>query len=423
MSPERISRLPTLYPQILGMRVPSWIADPFRFGERDKSPDSAAGGLASAPAVPASLGALYEALWRIEQDLSLLGRTAFGVFYWPLIRPRLADLLSERLGLHDLVSPRLRHSFLRRAVREIRGLSQAFQPFITRRSAKVEAIVVTHPRKQWRGSEFVDIYSDRLLGEVGLGPCLVLDSGSQSQLYQATPGRGVQNRDGMRALALLRAIVCLVPSIVASVRHYRALDAAIRSEFGFGCPLSAVHLAFKIAFFKEVRRSARRLIRKSGARMLFVTGGRDTAALVAAAQDVGVEAIELQHGLLSRYHPVYHFPGRPHVPYAPDRMLTFGAFWASNIDLPGNTHAVVVGSENLAHVRALKNGRVARRVFVVSQGAIGEKLFDIAVRAARGAPDWSFVFGPHPQESRKAYEQRLASLPELENFSVTTSQG
>jgi hypothetical protein len=154
-----------------------------------------------------------------------------------------------------------------------------------------------------------------------------------------------------------------------------------------------------LAYFDEGRILGRQLLRPLGARRLVFAGTHGPSGLVAAAQDLGMATIELQHGLITRYHPAYHFAGRPHVPHAPDRLLMFGAFWETAADLPANVRTTVIGSEDIHRARAMPVERIDGRVVVLSQGTVGRRLLDTAVSLARCAPSCDVVFRPHPQQA------------------------
>jgi hypothetical protein len=173
----------------------------------------------------------------------------------------------------------------------------------------------------------------------------------------------------------------------------------------------------RIAFFREGRVIMRRTLRRSGAKRLFVVGNHAIGGVVAAARDLGLDTIEIQHGVLSRYHAGYHYPGRPVDPNMPDRLLTFGSFWASNLDLPGNVTSTVIGSDILASVRGAAIEKVRHRVVVTSNHPTDLRLFDAIIATAHGATDWEFIFRPHPWEDYSLYQSRLTALPARpENF-------
>src|SRR5690606_28971419 len=85
----------------------------------------------------------------------------------------------------------------------------------------------------------------------------------------------------------------------------------------------------RIAGFIPVREGARVLFAAHGTGTLFLTHGYGSGnqAMIAGARDIGAKVVELQHGIISRFHLGYSWPGRPSVAYAPDELWCFGDFW------------------------------------------------------------------------------------------------
>ncbi len=369
---------------------------------------------------PGPFRSLYEAVWKIEEELGLLQRQIAGTYYWPLIRPRLLDMLSQRLGLLDLVQGRLRQGILRRTASELSPLLSHRKLSPWKLSGQFDTVLIPFTRKQMRGGLGVDVFSDRIMNEPEFGRLLVLDSCKISPMYRSAPGRFVRSRDYLSAQALIRAVGRASLLLPAVRRHRDDLGAAFKRRLGVDCPLSAEHFALRIAYFDEGRILGRRLMQPLGARRLAYVGTHGPSGLVAAAQDLGMETVELQHGLITPYHPAYHFVGRPHVPYAPDRLLTVGEFWECSAELPGNTRTSVIGSEEIHRASLGAVAKVAGRVVVLSQGTVGQHLLRAALSLAQKMPDREIVFRPHPQQRLGGPEQAYgAGFPAPPNFRVS----
>jgi hypothetical protein len=349
---------------------------------------------------------IWEAICRIEKDFDLLKHQVCGTFYWPLLRPRLFDLLCAKRGLFQIANQRLRHAALPRIFREVVPFFRDVHAAPWFIKDRFDTILVPFDRKRINQGNVSDLYMDRVLREPEFGRFLMLDSGKAPGLYREKPGLTVRSRDVLRAQALARS-VRRIPQIFRSVKvEYRMLDAALRSALDMACPFSTHYFALRVALFDCGRSAARRIVEKSGAKKLFITG-LSFDGIVAGAQDADACVFELQHGVITPYHPCYHYRGRPYVPYAPDYMLAFGSFWSESTDLAGNTKWVAIGSENIERLRATAGQKLSRRVLVLSQGTIGPQLFELALAAAKKTPDWNFVFCPHPYEHADAYRVRL----------------
>ncbi len=180
--------------------------------------------------------------------------------------------------------------------------------------------------------------------------------------------------------------------------EWKAIDALTRRELGVEAPLSVREMAVAASVFEERRRFMRFSFGRLGVARLFIQSAYSTPYFSAAAQDVGMEVCELQHGLITPYHLGYSFPGRPVVPYMPNRLLLLGPYWADAAQFPINTAPLVIGSHYLEQYRQAAPSKISNRAVVVSQGVIGQRLFEVAAIAAEQSPHWEFVFRPHPAE-------------------------
>jgi hypothetical protein len=264
-------------------------------------------------------------------------------------------------------------------------------------------------RKRRLEGRVVDLLSEPLLKDQALGRTLILDSGRPREMYQSGPDRTVRSRDMVHALANVASITSFIRLLPLAEEECRYMAPLMRREFGIGEPISKFRLARRVAFFSASRRLFRNVIQRSGAKRLFMAGRPGTSGSIAAAQDLGIPTAELQHGIVTPYHVGYHYPNRPFVPYAPSHFMTFGKFWTEKIELPRNTTAITIGSGNPAHNLGRSKTKIPRNVVAISQGTIGARLFQAISQAAEEAPDWSFVFRPHPWEDFGTYKAKIAA--------------
>lgn len=122
-------------------------------------------------------------------------------------------------------------------------------------------------------------------------------------------------------------------------------------------------------------------------------------ALIAAAQDLNIEVIELQHGIITKYHVGYNFLDVK-TPYFPDKLLLWGEYWKDNINLPKNVKIGLYGYPYLKrqHGKYKNIEKNLNQVIFISQGTIGKNLSEKAVKFARENPDLKVVYRLHPGE-------------------------
>jgi hypothetical protein len=332
---------------------------------------------------------MWQGLWRVEQDLKLFERRIGATHYWPLLRNTVSMQLADRLSIHAPPTRRVLASRLQRGHHALAEIAVGTQ-ISWKNVPCADSILIPFNRKQMGPVGAVDMYCDRLLGEQEFGKFLILDNMSERGLYASGPLRHVVNWDAVRLTSRVRALMQFRALIRAAQTECRLISTAIARETGAEFALSARRFALKCAAFEAGRVLSRAIFASSGARRLFIVSRNSALDAIAAANDLGLLTAELQHGMMGQFGPYYHFPTRPHVPYAPQRILTFAPYWTENIDLPRETQAVVIGSPNppQAHWRSPKT---KKRAILTSQWVIDAKLFEIARAVADARPDWEFI--------------------------------
>jgi len=267
-------------------------------------------------------------------------------------------------------------------------------------SGTFDTVLFHFARKHPRDGVLIDIFSNRVLDEPAIGRLLVVDN---SLPFAHKDGIVLCSRDYYMAQAVAGAAMRM-PFLLPQVRALnRELDRCLQHEMGLHNPMSALHVATRLGVFLEGRRIARRLLAAAKPNRFMFVNSTWAQPFCAAAIDLGVPAIELQHGVISPFHSPYHYPGRPVVPYAPDVFLTFGRFWSEAVDLPRNTRVSVIGSGDLQRYTPRAGAPKKRQVFVASQGTVAQQLVALTAEIAKRAPDWTFVYRAHPlQDSTQA---------------------
>lgn len=145
--------------------------------------------------------------------------------------------------------------------------------------------------------------------------------------------------------------------------------------------------------------------------------------IIAAAQELNIECIEIQHGAIYYYDAIYSFPYNKKVPYFPDKIELFGNYWKETAHIPLPKDKLV--SKGYPYLREqlkkyphlIKNNN---KITMVSQGTIGKKLSDYAYQLALNNPNLEIVYKLHPGEFdrwKDSYTGLLKSK-ELPNFKI-----
>lgn len=169
------------------------------------------------------------------------------------------------------------------------------------------------------------------------------------------------------------------------------------------------------------------LFRKRRPKMIFVVVAYENQAVVAAAKDLGIEVVELQHGTITDYHLGYSYPEKSRrggeIRYFPDKILTFGDYWINEDTCPIDMDNIVpIGfpyfeaqSKDFINIPSKD-----RQILFISQGVIGKYLSKLASEIAQDLKDYKIIYKLHPGEYatwRQNYPE-LVEASGMDNFEV-----
>jgi hypothetical protein len=141
--------------------------------------------------------------------------------------------------------------------------------------------------------------------------------------------------------------------------------------------------------------------------------------VVAAAKDLGIQVVEMQHGIITRYHLGYSYPhGQAIDNYMPDEISIYGQFFADETQFAPSVEINITGMPYLQEIlgRYADYPKNKGQVLIASQGPSAEKLLSLSVGLAKKRPDLNVVFRLHPSDLLKDY---IARDPKLPNFRLS----
>lgn len=194
----------------------------------------------------------------------------------------------------------------------------------------------------------------------------------------------------------------------------------------FDISINLVNLfARYITIFKTDYNFYLKLFKKRNPKVIFLTFSYESKkALLAAAKKLNIPTVELQHGTISKLHLGYDYHYAPElISYFPDYFLSFGKFWAEDVNLPINDNNIIdygypyfnTKLKNQKHLAKNKN-----QILFISQGTIGNTLSEIALDLALQKPQYRIIYKLHPGEFDRWKEEypKLVEFSKLENCKV-----
>jgi len=160
--------------------------------------------------------------------------------------------------------------------------------------------------------------------------------------------------------------------------------------------------------------------KKNNIKEIYIICAYGKEGVVAAAKDLNIKVIEIQHGTITKYHLAYHYPTNQKIPYFPKYFYSFGKYWEEIVAFPKGTKLKVYGFPYLQN-QLIKYKDVEEKkdqILFISQGHIGEKLLYKAIGFALKNRDKNIVYRLHPGELRYSIKNYMSILQKytLNNF-------
>ena len=358
-----------------------------------------------------------EVFWSMENRLSLLSWQVDGIAPWPLLRMPLYYSVMQKLGLYDAPHPTLK------------GQREGADAWDDAFEAAWAACEIATPCRAPPHRAAVLMATRKVGGSEPYTAAIRAELGANALLLDVAPG--VQAEAGSLPFLAYKELFRTRYRRVDLARPSRQVTLVceqiwreVFESLGVDVGALARVCRGRLVDFDAIARGFRLFFPAYKVGTLYLTNayGSTNRAVVHAARSCGVRVVEMQHGFISRYHLGYSWPGRPEVPYCPDELWSFGAFWPETTPLPKGMSHRVVGAPYVQELARAAGAitRDPRLVVFTSQGVIGRRLFDVALETARQRPDYRFIFRLHPNEALADYQTLMAAAPNVpENFSLS----
>lgn len=412
--------------------------------------------------------------WQAENELDLINWEVNGIYLWPLVRMQIYYALTQNVGLYDSPHPvhksikdkeklnhltavalsntqsaskqtrfaknyvyqsqqwpttfkQLSYGNMTNLKSELKKLLNFFKTsllrvivgFTFKRKLKGKSSAILMATRKIQGSE---LYTEALRSEL-TDTTILLDRPLGADLKS-----GALNFDAMvkQFREWYRQPQLQVFDVDAHVK-IKEICRFFKERLRYEIPDLSKRMQTTIATFYAVRSGFIALWTAYPIDTLYLTNsyGITIRAAMAAAQDCGAKAVELQHGSISRFHLGYSWPNHPIVPYSPNELWCFGEYWYTEAThLAGNVTGRTIGApyvKGLAGLAGQTNIEPDPSLVVfTSQGVIGRRLIEWAVKTAIYRQDKRIIYRLHPSEVLEDYEQIATSFEPLpDNFSLS----
>ncbi len=341
---------------------------------------------------------LCELIWYLEDKYKLLDKDINKVKAWQLVRYRIFISLSEQFKLFEQAQTKL--SIYSKMKKVLTFFKNAVfkNPFFKN---SCDVLVLSHPRAVNVNNETIDIYTKYFIDE--------LKENNISYLELEPPFFGIHNKSSINNTSFTDFFT-LVVGFISKFMKIKF------SEEEKDC-INIINKHFSKSFEKKInitkilkRNIARykigyflytKLLKKLKIRKVYLVVSYVNIDLVIAAKNLGIEVIEVQHGLFSKYHIGYSFPNRKsELQCFPDKFFVWNNYWKDLISFPIEAKNIKVKKFDFLEnsVKKYKNIKKLDQIVILSQGTISNTLSQLIVNNLEIFKNIKIKYKLHPGE-------------------------
>ncbi len=366
---------------------------------------------------------LFEEILRIESEHKLFEREIGGIYVWKLLRYNVFIELSQTLNLLEDPHP-IPKQHNNRYIELIKHfLNGTFNGPLTGEN-DTEVILFTHPRKVNIGdSKLIDIYSYYLEDkwkEEGTN-YLVIEK-PYNGVFMRKASKMVRHNETLSLFTLWNYFKPK-KDIDFSIKE---LDSIASIPIENIKALSKTNISRAIHAFKREYHYYIKVLTKHKPKKIYMVVADFRHALISAADDLGIETIEIQHGQISPFSLGFIYPHHSIIPYFPKKLILWGKFWYDNSQMPVDEKNISYGGFPFLDEAIKEYANVMRdesRVLFISQGTTGKLLVNIALEFAFQNKEYKVIYRLHPSEAAQwkiLYPKLYSCSMENNNIIVET---
>lgn len=349
-----------------------------------------------------SVKAVCERIFELESEHGLLDFEVDGVKVWQYARMSIYYRVAQACRVLDdpHPAPSGLYAKLRERLSNLKSILFHNPLYV---SGTIDTLVVDHPRSMMLNGSHVDIYTHFLLKrlEENCDRFLVIEKPFRGA-HSRKPSRLRTHTDSILLFHRLRHFLGIGACSKGGLEQISWINQIIRNAFNIDVDFRPLLIDAVTRFKSNSIFYARLLVRLKPKKIFVVDAYTYLGDLIWSAKEAGIETVEIQHGVFSRYHLGYSYSERT-VPldYFPDKFMVWGNFWRDLIDFPVSRQNVIVDSFPFFHKMREKYSEIFRRkncILVLSQGAIGRALSDVFATVIRDLSDFELIYKLHPSE-------------------------
>ena len=355
-----------------------------------------------------SLKEQYLEFLQLEDDLGLFQKKVGGIRFWELVRTEIILTLFERKA-NNVVLPAPRVKKIAKLFFYFRSLLDLSKnPFFCRKKEVLfsggQRRVLSEDGKWW------DIHVDPLIDSLGLS-YMSLEYPVKLDHYAPAKTSVLRHFDVLITLGFLRRKLGLT-KVDISDGGFQLLS-QIRTEIvkRFKIDVNVRQVVInKLHERQSLLPLCVKLLKRIKPKLVVMVTSYARKSLVEACRILRIPTVELQHGVISPYHPGYSFPGSAFNEVSfPDYLLVFGNYWRSFAKYPIDRERIITVGYPYLEKKKRQYTRLKRKrqIVFISQNRLGTPISRLALELSKVSGfDYKIIYKLHPLECsqwRKRY--------------------
>lgn len=169
---------------------------------------------------------------------------------------------------------------------------------------------------------------------------------------------------------------------------------------------------------------ARKFLIKSNFKKIILVNSYENQDLIYAADELNIDTIELQHGVIYKNHLGYHFPNlkTDSLKSFPNKLILFGNYWRDKANYPINKKKIfTLGSPYFEHnlINTKKfNKQKNDKILILSQQTTQKYILDFISNVILKNNKFFFTYKAHPKENLRIVNNYLKKFKIQNNVEV-----
>lgn len=366
-----------------------------------------------------SVANIVEKFLSFEEKNNLLKLCIDKVYPWEALRARIYYDIATKINIFDehIIAKQTKKSIIEKTQYLVVFFYNILfkNPFFNFK--KIDVLVFEHPRKVLYNGIWIDIYSHFLIDSL-------IRQGNQVEVYETRfNGKLFKHPYHAKSLDIFTLVYRLIRPFIKTISSIKLMELNQKMNDFFGIKYDITNRFIDTVWILKIKSFLYKLLfRLKRPKSIYVVVSYGWSDMIKAAKELNIEVIELQHGVINKYHLGYNYPkNNKDLHYFPDKLYVWGDFWKKNIDYPLEKKSIISKGFEYFDIqkKSLKLEKDKNSIIILSQGGIGEVLAGFVLENIDNLAKYTIHYKLHPSEYKTWGEYKsLVLLSKYDNVNI-----